>query len=169
MQRTALFAPSTWRDDNAQDLDLGSMSPVPVDRKVVIAGKRGTVYLLAADLGGIGGELGHIDGCEGFGGAAVSGTTVVMPCSGGVRALRIEGDTMRWLWHRDGIIGSPSIGGGSAYAFDNGDLVQLALTNGHTMNRVHVGDVTRFATPAPVGNYVLAGTTSEVVAIVGGP
>jgi len=76
---------------------------------------------------------------------------------------------MRWLWHRDGITGSPSIGGGSAYAFDNGDLVQLALTNGHTMNRVHVGDVTRFATPAPVGNYVLAGTTSEVVAIVGGP
>ncbi|HMC71468.1 MAG TPA: PQQ-binding-like beta-propeller repeat protein, partial [Mycobacteriales bacterium] len=80
LTRKAVFAPRTWRDDNAQDLDLGSMSPAPVDGKIAIAGKRGTVYLLSPDLGGIGGELSHLDGCVGFGGAAVSGTIAVMPC-----------------------------------------------------------------------------------------
>ena len=167
MQRKAFFAPSSWRDDNAQDLDLGSMSPVPVDGKVLIAGKRGTVYLLSPDLGGIGGELSHLDGCAGFGGAAVTGTTVVMPCNGGVRALKVEGNRMRWLWQRDGVTGSPAIGGDAAYAFDNSDLVQLSLSNGRTLTRTHVGDVTRFATPAPVGRFVLVGTKSGVMAIVG--
>jgi outer membrane protein assembly factor BamB len=167
MQRKAFFAPGSWRDDNAQDLDLGSMSPVPVDGKVVIAGKRGTVYLLSPDLGGIGGELGHLDGCAGFGGAAVTGTTVVMPCNGGVRALQVQGNRMRWLWQRDGVTGSPAIGGDAAYAFDNGDLVELSLSNGRTLTRTHVGDVTRFATPAPVGQFVLVGTKSGLVAIVG--
>jgi outer membrane protein assembly factor BamB len=168
LQRKALFAPDTWRQDNAQDLDLGSMSPVPVDGRIVIAGKRGTVFLLAAGLGGIGGELMHLDGCAGYGGGAVSGSTVLMPCKDGVRALQVQGDHMRWLWQRDGVTGSPSIGGNAGYAFDNGDLVELSLTTGHTMSRVHVGDVTRFATPAPVGSYVLVGTTSGVMAIVGG-
>ena len=167
LKRTAFFAPSAWRDDNAQDLDLGSMSPVPVGNKVVITGKRGTVYLLSADLGGIGGELAHLDGCIGFGGAAMRATTVVMPCNGGVRALQVEGIRMRWLWQRDGVTGSPAIGGDAAYAFDGGDLVELSLSKGHTLGRIHVGDVTRFATPAPVGPFVLVGTTSGIVAIVG--
>jgi len=167
LQRKAFFAPSSWRDDNAQDLDLGAMSPVPVGNHVVIAGKRGTVFLLAPDLGGIGGELMHLDGCAGYGGAAVSGTTVLMPCKDGVRALQVKGDTMRWLWQRHGVSGSPAVGGTAGYAFDNGDLVELSLATGHTIHRVRVGDVTRFATPAPVGPYVLVGTTSGVMAIVG--
>jgi hypothetical protein len=168
LQRKALFAPSTWSDDNARDLDLGSMSPVPVNGKIVIAGKRGTVYLLSADLGGIGGELAHLDGCPGYGGAAVRGATVVMPCNGGVRALQVVGNRMRWLWQRDGVTGSPAVGGDAAYAFDNGDLVELSLNTGRTVSRIHVGDVTRFATPAPVGSFVLVGTKSGVVAIAGG-
>ena len=167
LQRKALFAPSSWRDDNAQDLDLGAMSPVPVGNRIVIAGKRGTVFLLAPDLGGIGGELMHLDGCAGYGGAAVSGTTVLMPCKDGVRALAVKGDSMHWLWQRGSVSGSPAIGGTAGYAFDDGNLVELSLATGRTINRVHVGDVTRFATPAPVGNYVLVGTTSGVMAIAG--
>ncbi len=48
MQKRSVFAPSTWKDDNVGDLDLGSMSPVPVaeQQRWVIAGKRGEVYLL---------------------------------------------------------------------------------------------------------------------------
>jgi len=92
---------------------------------------------------------------------------VLMPCKDGVRALQVKGDSMRWLWQRSGVSGSPAIGGSSAYAFDDGDLVELSLATGRTINRVHVGDVTRFATPAPVGNFVLVGTTSGVIAIVG--
>ena len=167
LQRKALFAPNSWREDNAQDLDLGAMAPVPVGNRIVIAGKRGTVFLLAPDLGGIGGELAHLDGCAGYGGAAVSGTTVLMPCRDGVRALAVKGDTLRWLWQRDTVSGSPAVGGTAGYAFDDGDLVELSLATGRTINRVHVGEVTRFATPAPVANYVLVGTTSGVMAIVG--
>ena len=167
LQRTAVFAPSSWREDNAQDLDLGAMSPAPVGNRIVIAGKRGRVFLLAPDLGGIGGELMHLDGCAGYGGAAVSGTTVLMPCKDGVRALAVKGDSMHWLWRRDGVSGSPAIGGTAGYAFNDGDLVELSLATGRTINRIHVGEVTRFATPAPVGNYVLVGTTSGVMAVVG--
>ena len=167
LKRKSLFAPSVWREDNTQDLDLGSMSPVPVGGDIVIAGKRGTVYLLSPSLGGIGGELMHLDGCAGYGGAAVSGTTVLMPCNFGIRALHVQGHRMHWLWRRDGVTGSPAIGGDAGYAFDNGDLVELSLATGHTRARVHVGDVTRFATPAPVGKFVVVGTTSGVMAIVG--
>lgn len=167
LKRTALFAPSSWQQDNAEDLDLGSMSPVPVGDHILIAGKRGTVYLLSANLGGIGGELAHLDGCAGYGGAAVSGGTVLMPCNSGLRALQVSDNRMRWLWSREGVGGSPTVGGDSVYAFDGADLVQLSLRTGHTLARVHVGDVTRFATPAPVGRFVLVGTTSSVVAVVG--
>src|SRR3954454_24796261 len=87
LQRRALFAPSSWAEDNAADLDLGSMSPVIVGDRVVIAGKRGTVYLLPRDLGGIGGEQDTLDGCKGFGGAAALSHVVVLPCSDGLRRL----------------------------------------------------------------------------------
>ena len=167
LRQTSLFAPTTWREDNAQDLDLGSMSPVPVDGKIVIAGKRGIVYLLSPGLGGIGGELMHLDGCAGYGGAAVSSTTVLMPCADGLRALQVEGNRMRWRWQRGSVTGSPTVAGNVAYAFDGGDLVEVSLTTGRTLASIHVGDVTRFATPAPVGPFVLVGTTSQVMAISG--
>jgi hypothetical protein len=167
LQRTGLFAPNTWPQDNAQDLDLGSMSPVPVDGKIVIAGKRGVVYLLSATLGGVGGEITHLDGCAGYGGAAVAATTVLMPCDSGVRALRVDGDRLHWMWHKGALHGSPVIAGDAAYAFDGNDLVEFGVRDGHTRGRVHVGDVTRFATPAPAGGYVLVGTTSQLVAIAG--
>jgi hypothetical protein len=167
LQRTALFAPDVWRQDNEQDLDLGSMSPVPVGGRIVIAGKRGTVYLLSPSLGGIGGDIERIDGCAGYGGAAVNGTTVLMPCNDGVRALHVDGSRLRWGWRNGSLHGSPAVGGDAAYGFDNGNLVEVGLNDGHTRGRVHIGDVTRFATPATVGRYILVGTTSELVAVVG--
>ena len=57
--------------------------------------------------------------------------------------------------------------GNVAYAFDGGDLIEVSLTTGRTLASIHVGDVTRFATPAPVGPFVLVGTTSQVMAISG--
>jgi hypothetical protein len=167
LQRKAFFAPQTWREDNAQDLDLGSMSPVPVNGRIVIAGKRGQAYLLPASLGGIHGELSSVDGCTGYGGAAVSATTVLMPCDEGVRALRVDASGLHWQWRNSNLHGSPAIAGDAAYGFDGGSLVEVALADGHERSRVHVGDVTRFATPAPIGRYVLVGTTSQLVAVTG--
>src|SRR5262249_5779267 len=41
LRRADYFAPTTWSQDNAGALDLGSMSPAVVNGYVLIAGKRG--------------------------------------------------------------------------------------------------------------------------------
>lgn len=167
LQRKAIFAPSSWRQDNADDLDLGSMSPVPVAGRILIAGKRGEVYLLSETLGGIGGQLTTLDGCAGYGGAAVSGTTVLMPCDAGVRALRVSGSHLLWQWRDSNLHGSPAIVGDAVYGFDDGNLVDVGLADGHERGRVHVGEVTRFAAPVPAGGFVFVGTTGQLVAVTG--
>lgn len=170
LQRKAFFAPSVWAEDNDADLDLGSMSPVVVGDRVVIAGKRGVVYLLDAALGGIGGQVTSIDGCAGYGGAAVTGATAYLPCADGVQALAVTSSgRMRWLWGPASGLLSPALAHGVVYALDqgSGELVELDARTGHRRGSVAVGDVTRFATPAPVGRYVFVGTMSGVVAVVG--
>ena len=170
LQRKAFFAPSVWPQDNAQDLDLGSMSPVVVGNRPVIAGKRGIVYLLDSRLGGIGGQVATIDGCAGYGGAAVAGSTAYLPCAAGVRALAVStSGRMRWLWGPVSGLLSPTLARGVVYALDrdSGRLVELDARTGHRRGAVAVGAVTRFATPAPAGRYVFVGTTSGVVAVVG--
>ena len=169
LQRRGLFAPSTWPDDNAADLDLGSMSPVVTGDRVVIAGKRGTVYLLPRTLGGIGGELDALDGCTGFGGGASAGDVVLLPCSDGIRRLTVRGNDMHWNWRLPGVAGSPMIVGTTVYTLrqDTGDLYAIDLGSGRVRARVHVDEVTRFATPAPAGELLVVGTTQGVVAVRG--
>src|SRR5579863_2793273 len=49
LQRVAYFAPASWADDNANDLDLGSTQPVlAAGGAVFVMGKRGTGYLLSS-------------------------------------------------------------------------------------------------------------------------
>ena len=87
------FAPATWRDDNIRDLDLGSSSPMPVPslHRIVIAGKRGVVYLLHEHFDGVGSAIHNLSGCTAFSGAARVGRTVLMPClvEGQIRALQV--------------------------------------------------------------------------------
>src|SRR3954469_701498 len=169
LQRRAFFAPSTWPQDNAADLDLGSMSPVLAQHRVVIAGKRGTVYLLRPDLGGIGGELDTLDGCAGFGGAATVGQVVVLPCTDGIRRLEVLGDHMRWDWRLPDVGGSPLIVGATVYTLsrDAGVLHAVDVKTGKVLARLDVGDVTRFATPAPAGRFIVVGTRTGLVAVAG--
>jgi outer membrane protein assembly factor BamB len=171
LRRTAFFAPDTWPEDNAADLDLGSSSPVLVGDKVVIAGKRGTVYLLDADdLGGIGGELSSLDGCAAYGGAARSSADggVILPCVDGIRALDVTGNRMSWEWQAD-VAGSPAVAQDVVYSLDldAGALVQIDLESGKELGRVDVGAVSRFSTPVPVGSRVYVGTIDGVVAVRG--
>jgi outer membrane protein assembly factor BamB len=169
LRRTGLFAPDTWPEDNAADLDLGSSSPVLVGEKVVIAGKRGTVYLLDADdLGGIGGELDALGGCAAYGGAAQIGIGVLLPCVDGIRALKVDGEELSWQWQA-AVSGSPAIAEDVAYSLDldAGALVQLDLDSGEELGRVDVGPVPRFSTPVPVDARVYVGTADGVVAVRG--
>lgn len=167
LQRTAVFAPSTWRADNAQDLDLGSMSPAAIGDRLVIAGKRGTVYLLRPSLGGIGGQLSTLSGCPAYGGAAVQSDVVLLPCNGGIRALRVTSGAMHWLWRNSALAGTPVIARTAGYAFDGGTLVEFDIRGGAIRARVHVGDETRFTTAVPTSDRVIVATRSGIVAISG--
>ena len=163
------FSPQTWASDNASDLDLGSQGPALVNQRWVFsAGKSGTAYVLDANkLGGINGQVWQGDLCRSFGGTAVQGDTVFVPCTDGVRAVQIGNTgTATVRWHTDeGVAGSPVVGGGRVYALDQqqGRLVALDPATGAQREQVSVGDVSRFATPAISGSrlYVptLAGLT----------
>ena len=90
LRRTGVFAPSTWADDNAHDLDLGSTQPALLPDGMLLAdGKRGTAYLVsAAHLGGVGGQVAQAEVCEAYGAAAVQGSIVYEPCAqGGLAAV----------------------------------------------------------------------------------
>lgn len=169
LRRTSFFAPRQWADDNAGDADLGSMGPAPLaDGRVVAAGKNGEIYLLAGgDLGGIGGEVARINGCRAFGGAAVAGSAVYLPCTSGLRQIRVgPGNRLSTGWHAGQATGSPVVGGGAVLALDtdNGDLYAFDARSGRVRARRHVGAVTRFATPTLWADYVFVGTARGVVA-----
>jgi outer membrane protein assembly factor BamB len=171
--RTSVFAPSTWPEDNAQDLDLGSMSPamVPHLKRIVIAGKRGTVYLLHEHFGGVGSAISNLGGCHAFAGAAVVGHTVLMPCLGEtqVRALHVGRRHLRWTWSANGVYGSPVVAGSRVYVADrgSGDLFVLRLRNGHVVQRIHAGSLTHFPSEVVDGGFVFVPTLTGVTAFHG--
>ncbi|MGH3443873.1 MAG: PQQ-binding-like beta-propeller repeat protein [Nocardioidaceae bacterium] len=168
LRRLAVFAPSTWRADNAADLDLGSSSPVPVNHRIVITGKRGTVYLLRPGLGGVGSALDTLDGCAAFGSATVVRHTVLMPCLGqsAIRALHVGTSSLRWGWTASGVYGSPVIAGNRVYVADrfSGDLVVLSLATGKVLQRVHAGSLPHFPSQAVSGHWVFVPTLTGVTA-----
>jgi polyvinyl alcohol dehydrogenase (cytochrome) len=168
LARLDYFAPSTWANDNDNDLDLGSMSPVLVGSKVLIAGKRGTAYLLdPAHLGGVGGQLAQLSVCEPFGGAAVSGNTAYLPCNDGLRAVAVSGNTMSVVWHAaSDLIGPPVIASGTLYTTDgSGSVYALSPSTGASLAHISVGSLPHFASPSLSGSTLLIGTMSGVTAV----
>src|SRR5262245_50461578 len=137
------FAPASWADDNAGDLDLGSMGPAIVGPWVYANGKRGVGYALRANhLGGIGGEVSQLSTCSAFGGTAVNGDTVYVPCTDGLRAISIDGAghiTARWRASVHAA-GSPVVGGGRIWVvdYDGGLLYTLDPATG-AMRRQKIG------------------------------
>jgi outer membrane protein assembly factor BamB len=158
------FSPTTWASDNAGDLDLGSQGPALVGPWVFIAGKSGTAYVLRRDhLGGIGGEVSKGQICVSFGGTAVDGDVVYVPCTDGVRAVRIDAaGAMHPLWRvaSGTVTGSPIVGGGRIWALDpsGGVLHALDPRTGASTGQVSVGATSRFATPAVTGGDLLVPT-----------
>jgi hypothetical protein len=164
------FAPQTWASENASDQDLGSQGPALVGKWIFIAGKSGTAYVLAhGGLGGLGGQVSSARVCQSFGGTAVVGDVVYVPCTDGVRAVRIDdAGRMQVLWHAaQAITGSPVVGGGLVWTLDTGGGVLHGLdpSTGHSRSSVRVGAVTRFATPALTGRDVLVPTQAGLTII----
>jgi outer membrane protein assembly factor BamB len=168
---TDSFSPTQWAADNTDDLDLGSMGPAVIGDAVLALGKRGVAYLLdAAKLGGIGGERGSEQVCDAYGGSAVVGSTVYLPCSEGVQAVNIDADGLRPRWKAPvPADGSPVVGGGAVWTADTqrGLLYALDMSTGHPLQRIDVGALPHFASPSLGANHAYLGTTDGVVAISG--
>ena len=166
LARLDFFAPSVWADDNNNDLDLGSMSPVLINGRVLAAGKRGVAYLLdPAHLGGIGGQLSQLNVCAPFGGAAVAGNVAYLPCNDGVRAVTVSGNSMSIAWH-SGFSGPPVYAAGTVYTTDSsGTVYALSASSGATVGHIAVGSLPHFASPSLTGSTLLIGTLSGVTAV----
>jgi polyvinyl alcohol dehydrogenase (cytochrome) len=169
LHRTDFFAPSTWPDDNAHDLDLGSMTPAAVDGQIVIAGKRGVGYVLdPSHLGGLGGQRSRADLCTPFGGAAVSGDTMFLPCSDGVRAATLRQGKLHLGWHGpSGATGAPVVAGGAVWVvdYDGGKLYLLDPATGKVRSDLSIGTAPHFASPTVARGRGYVGTLSGVVSV----
>ncbi|MGB8646959.1 MAG: PQQ-binding-like beta-propeller repeat protein [Anaerolineae bacterium] len=163
------FAPDQWRQDNLADADLGSLSPALLpNRLIFIAGKAGIAYLLHADaLGGIGGQVQATSLCHAYGGAAVVGSMLFVPCNEGVQQVQISaGPSLSPGWRASGVPGSPVVGGHTVYSLDRGGTLHaLDINTGKDRATLPVGATTRFATPALYGNQIFVGTMAGVVAV----
>lgn len=165
------FAPQSWQSDNASDADLGSMGPVLLSNGLIYAnGKSGQGYLLRADhLGGVGGQIQTISLCSAYGGAAVSGLSLFVPCSDGLRQLQLEaGAKLVPGWRaQEQVTGSPVIGGQTVYSLAPGDGVLYALdaATGKVRATLSVGTTSRFATPALSQRTIFIGTLMGIVAV----
>jgi outer membrane protein assembly factor BamB len=158
------FAPTDWAQNNEGDVGLGSQGVALVGTKwALLGGKSGPVYVLRqGHLGGIGGQVSATDVCLPYGGAAVDGSVVYLPCTDGLRAVRVDSaGHLHVLWHASGqIAGSPVVGGSRVWALDQSGGVLHALdpATGQTLQQVSLGETSRFATPAIYGSLVLVPT-----------
>ena len=174
LRRTGIFAPLIWPQDNAGDVDLGSSSPALLGNgMLLIAGKRGTAYLLNAHhLAGVGAQVAQTPVCPSYGGPAVAGRVAYLPCeAGGMAAVAVAGDRIKVLWRGPpGAAGSPVLGGGVVWVPDwtTGLLYQLDPGTGRVRHRISLGSaLPHFASPSLSGPFVLVGTMHGVVAVRG--
>ncbi len=172
---TGSFAPVTWPDDNAHDLDLGSLTPALVGPWVLAVGKRGTGYTLGLatrlQRTGVGGEQAQAHLCSAYGAAAVTGTTVFVPCDDGLLRVEVGSDGVPHPgWHVPlRASGSPVLGGGAVWVADYGAGTLLALdqASGRVLTQVVAGSLPHFVSPVLSGDRVLIGTAAGVTAFGG--
>ena len=170
LQLLSFFAPSSWAADNATDADLGSLSPVLVPGGwVFIAGKSGTGYVLhQGALGGIGGQVSSATVCTGFGGAAQSGGTIYVPCSGSLREVQVgTNGSLTPGWQTGAAGGPPVIGGGAIWSVNTGTGVLVALdpATGAVLGSIAVGAVPHFVSPTLWQDRILVGTMAGISSV----
>jgi polyvinyl alcohol dehydrogenase (cytochrome) len=173
LRRTGVFAPTRWASDNRDDLDLGTTAPALLaDGQILQVGKSGIGYLLdAGHLGGVGGQIAEKTLCVAFGGSAVLGTTVYVPCLSSVLAVDTAGGQLRIRWHSpDGVAGSPVLGGGALFtaAPGTGVLYEVNPGTGAVVHQLSVASkLPDFVSPTLSGRLILIGTLTGVTAVGG--
>jgi hypothetical protein len=162
------FAPTNWVQLNEDDLDLGSVAPTVLpDGDVFEIGKQGVGYLLSgSDLGGIGGEITNASICAGgYGGTALVGTTILVPCDDGITAVVANATNLTVAWQSPSFdAGSPVVTGNVIWVTNvsRGDLLGLDLASGQIVAAYHLGSVDHFVSPAAAPGRLFVGAGSEV-------
>lgn len=168
--QVGFFAPKTWAAENAADADLGSAAPTLLPNGLAfIAGKTGTGYILRQGaLGGIGGEVASKAVCASFGGTAVVGSDVYVPCSTGLAKITVgPSGAITVDWKAPNANGSPVVGGGAVWTADwnKGVLLAIDPANGATAGSLAVGALPHFVSPTLWRGMVFVGTMSGVAAV----
>jgi polyvinyl alcohol dehydrogenase (cytochrome) len=166
------FAPSSWAQDNASDLDMSMAPALLANGQVVVSGKSRIIYLLnGAHLGGIGHEESSLaSGCSQDidGGPAVAGAVVYLPCLSGTIAVRVSASplALRVLWTSSAGGGPPIVTAGEVWTIgSDGALYGLNQLTGAVRQRATIGaTANHFPTPSVGGGLLLVATSTHVVA-----
>jgi hypothetical protein len=176
---SSYFAPANWVALNHSDTDLGSMGPSLLANGMLFAiGKGGTGYLLKQ--GGLpsnpngGGENFSAQVCNktsraAFGGLAVVGNTVYVPCVDGLAAVVIDSaSSFHTAWHNSLATGPPIAAGGliwSGSMFGGTTLYGLNPSSGNAAKSLALPAKTvHFATPAAAYGRLFMAAGSQLAA-----
>jgi len=108
--------------------------------------------------------------CRSFGGTALQGSRIFVPCADGIRAVDVANGSFHVRWHAStNATGPPVVGGGAVWSLDIQDGVLYAIDpdTGATLASLPVGPVHHFATPALSGGMAFVPMASGVLAVSG--
>jgi outer membrane protein assembly factor BamB len=172
LRQTGFYHAPNSSQLNQSDTDLGSVGPTLLggDRMFVI-GKEGLGLIIStSNLGGTGGELFGQNVCPGgaFGGLAYQAPLVYVPCTSGLRAVRVSGNSFSPVWQQGSSAGPPIVAGGVVWTIDDGGVLHgYAADSGNPVASVDLGSSTHFPTPAAGGGRLFAPADTQVVAFAG--
>ena len=168
------FAPTTWAQNNASDLDMTTAPVLLPHGQVLLTGKSRIVYLLnEAHLGGVGrGEASLAAACTNDidGGTATVGSVVYLPCGTGPVAIRATANpaTLKILWSAtiQGGGGPPIVAAGLVWTVgQNGVLYGLDPSTGSVSQQATVGvPANHFPTPGVGSGLLLVANANQVIA-----
>jgi outer membrane protein assembly factor BamB len=175
MRLESIFYLKDWQRLSGDDLDLGTGDPALVDGFVFQVGKTDTAYLLRqGHLGGEDGEVASLPVCHGnpYGGHAVMGSVVYVPCPDGVTAIRVSASApyLKRLWtDNDGAAGGPIIADGLVWTIGADNAVHgLDPASGKEVVSIPFGgSANHFPTPSAADGLLLLPGASQVFAFMG--
>ena len=173
LHRTGVFAPSTWRHDNDNDLDLGSTQRALLPGGMLLAdGRGGAAYLVRADhLGGVGGRWRRRTSAPPTARPpwrAASCTSRVSR-AGWPRSTPPGTPSVRTVARPEGAWGSPVLGGGAVWVTDwkAGTLYELNQpATGATRDSLGPGAaLPHFSSMSMTGSHAFLGTMDGVITV----
>jgi hypothetical protein len=173
LKQTDFYRASNSPQLNQTDTDLGSVGPTLIGgNRMFVIGKEGRGLIISTThLGATGGELFGKSVCGGsgaYGGLAYQAPLVFVPCTDGLLALRVSGNSFSTAWQAGSSVGPPIVSGGVVWTIDQGGTLHgYGPDTGSEVASADLGSVTHFATPAAGGGRLFAPADTQVIAFAG--